>query len=178
MKIYRSKFIDMIRSFENFKLLESKDQVLEKGLEILGAESAVEYYVLDVPNLPKVMQNTVFIYIPKVKLFGMCDRKENLSSKDFVSLSKIDIRELDFTTTNPLLIANYIKLVHSAEKGLSKEAFKWLEDEILTEEDFPWDAAVNRYLTTVKEVKDSDYKALGKKKEDYVTRRTSYKYGL
>jgi len=169
----------MVHNFENFGLLEAKDQTLEKGLKLLNAKSVAEYYILDIPNRPKALQKTVFIYVPKTKRFGMCERKENLGADDFVSLeiSGGDIEEPHFTTTNPQDILNIVKLHQTDDKGLSEEAFLWLEEEIMSE-DTTWEAAVNRYLTTAKEVKDSDYKVLGKKKEDYATRRTSYRFGL
>lgn len=154
----------MIPNFENFILLESKDQTLEKGLKLLGAKSVVKYYLIDIPNLPKNLQTTTFIYVPKTKFFGMCDSED-------------DIEDPYFTTTNPQDILNIVKLHQTYDKGLSEEAFTWLDEEIMSA-DTTWEAAVDRYLTTVKEVKDSDYKVLGKKKEDYVTRRTSHKYGL
>jgi len=169
----------MVHNFENFGLLEAKDQTLEKGLKLLNAKSVAEYYILDIPKLPKTLQKTVFIYVPKTKRFGMCERKQNLGTDDFVSLeiSENEIEEPHFTTTDPQDILNIVKLHQTDDKGLSEEAFLWLEEEIMSE-DTTWEAAVDRYLTTVKEVKDSDYKILNKKKEDYVTRRTSHKYGL
>ncbi len=133
--------------------------------------------------MPKTLHSVVFIYLPKTKRFGMCDRNDNLTSDDFVSLSvsdyggRLHIEEPDFTTTNPQDILNVILLHQYNAKGLSDEAFMWLEEEIMGD-DLSWDEAVDRYLTTADNVKDSDYKVLNKQKEDYVLSRSSHKFGL
>jgi len=166
-------------------LLEASDSTLEKGLKMLGAKTVVEYYVLDIPNLPETLKSNLFIYIPKDKSFAVCEKNPKLDKDDFVSLStsvsykdksNAYVTEPVFTSTDPQDILNTIELHRCMAKGLSREASEWLEEEIATEE-INWEEAVEKFLITQNPT-DTDYKALGKKKEDYKLPRSSHKFGL
>ena len=171
--------------FENFA---QDNTELKKAEKLLGATTKVEYYVLDIKDLPKVYDKTLFVYVPGAKHpYKMMDKNMDLDEDEFVSIElgvidfgankgKAYVTEGTMSTDDPQFIANLIEIERLAEKGLSDEAYDWIKELIYTTD--------NDWKSMIKDVvkggalNDNDYKLLGIDKHDVRGMARMTKFGV
>jgi len=155
----------MINSFKDF-LFESESE-LEKGLKVLNAKSNIEYYFLEIPDLPKNLKSAHFIYIVSTKEYGVCDEVTNLSGLKIPGEPFVRYK-------NPKDLLAFIDLIKLEEKGLSEEAYMWLEEELMSSS---WDEAVKSLIRSGK-MKDKDFEIMGLDKEKFRGTIIGAKYNI
>jgi hypothetical protein len=179
----------MIKKFEDFKT-KAIDSINESaipkevtdGAKILGANVEVDYYVLDIKDLPKNMKANVIIYGTKESEYYVCD-KNTKSDDNFTwmeySSGAIGGFDVAFSTSNPHNIAFMIKMGKLVDKGLTDKTYEWVEEAWATSENPDWDKILKSFIENgPDDTPEKDFELLGVDTEKHRGTIKGKKYGI
>ena len=148
-----------------------------KLAKMLGSKCKMEVTQIPIPSPPKRLLHTSIYYIHNIKEFVITDdSKKSFNSPEEMS----EIAEnLNFSTKSIVTIFNVIELERMLEKGLSREVYEWIAEDVFGEE-VSFEELVERALKDPNAPKfdDKDFQILGIDKEKWRGVLHGKKYGV